>query len=272
MNSFPISISSFILSLSLVVVTTDAQATGIACSPVTPISVPTDVSKLWGTWYTVAVETLATSPGNVCSQVELQPDDPSNLESNITYIGSFQENYDLTAEPEVAYGQLVPKDLETLDPPYVLTLYLAPRFSVTNYFYILATAGSSSDPDDISAAITYSCGTDGTNAQLFFLSRQPYFVSPVTFASMEGLARRAINNYDNFNMTYYLQEPGWCNYRVETEFQGQDCTSTSSKKTDTDKQARDAAAAAACLSAFTLILLVFVSRKVWTMSPRGLLH
>lgn len=50
--------------------------------------------------------------------------------------------------------------------------------------------------------------------QIFYLSRQPYFVAPVTFATLEAKAKRAITNYDQFEILGSVHAQGMyvCSY------------------------------------------------------------
>ncbi len=99
---------------------------------------------------------------------------------------------------------MTPVNLETFNPMYLLNLDLG--FAViANNFWILTTAG---DGETISAIVTLSCGTYGSDQQIFFLSREPYFVPPVTFEYLETQARRAITNYDEYNITVITQANG----------------------------------------------------------------
>lgn len=197
----------FFSSLTTLFHLATAQQTGIECSAVTPINVPKDPSLYWGTWYTIGTCDLCTSPENVCTQVAYEPDDATNLETNVTYIGSYQNG-----SPEgtiaQAFGSMFPSDIETFDPLYRFDLPLG-DFVIESNFWVLTTAG---DGDDISAIVTMSCLIDGSDQQLFFLSRKPYLVAPVTFDSLVDQTRRAITNYDEFNITTVYQGQGWCEY------------------------------------------------------------
>lgn len=190
-----------------------AQLTGITCSAVTPIDVPRDVSLYWGTWFTIGTCSSCTNSSNICSQVIYEPIDATNMNTNVTYIGSYQVNQPY-GTVQMAYGNMIPQELETFDPVYRLDLDLGFAI-IPNDFWILATAG---DGNGITALATYSCGTDGTNAQVFYLSRQPYLIDPVTFSSLESKVKRSITNYDEFKIVSVTQQQGWCNYQYTSDY------------------------------------------------------
>jgi hypothetical protein len=53
---------------------------GISCpTKITPLGVPSDVSQLWGTWFTIAAPISVTNTSLVCPQLVFQPDNPSNM-------------------------------------------------------------------------------------------------------------------------------------------------------------------------------------------------
>lgn len=95
-----------------------------------------------------------------------------------------------------------PINLETFNPLYRLALDVG--VIVTSDFWILTTAG---DGNEITAIATMSC-VSGTDQQIFFLSRKPYLVSPVTFDYLESNVRRAITNYDDFDIVSVTQAQG----------------------------------------------------------------
>jgi hypothetical protein len=208
--------SSFLgLLVSILTSAAVGQLTNVACSSkVTPQNVPRDPSVLWGTWYTIATCDKCTTPTNICSQVVYQPDDATNTRTNLTYIGSFQSTTGCFSDcpsgaQTQAFGVVSPKDLTNFDPPYRLDLDLGFAI-VPSDVWILAAAG---DGTTISAIVTSSCSLPpfdqpSANQQVFFLSRQPYLVPPVTFASLEFMVRRAITNYDAYNITTVYQQQG----------------------------------------------------------------
>jgi hypothetical protein len=59
----------------------DAQfSSGVTCpSTINPVGIPSDVSQLWGTWYTIASPASVTNTSLICPQVVYQPDNPSSL-------------------------------------------------------------------------------------------------------------------------------------------------------------------------------------------------
>jgi len=214
---------NMILSLSLILVLLSslsllfisAQQTGVTCSSVTPISVPRDPSLYWGTWYTISPCRNCTNPANVCSQVAYEPVDRTNIATNVSYIGSYQLNSPEGAN-RMAFGTLSPLNFDTFDPLYKLELDVG--IIVKSNFWILTTAGSDGE---ITAIVTMSCELSGTNQQIFFLSRKPYLVPPVTFDYLASQVQRAITNFDQFDMAPVLQQQGWCDYQlVETETLG----------------------------------------------------
>jgi hypothetical protein len=208
---------SFILYLLSLFTSCYSQQTGVTCSAVTPISVPRDPSLYWGTWYTIATCTACTNPSNVCSQVAFEPIDETNIATNLSYIGSYQRSSPDGIDNQ-AYGKMIPLNFETFDPLYKLELNVG--VIVTSNYWIITTAGSDGE---ITAIVTMSCELSDTNQQLFFLSRKPYFVPPVTFDYLASQVQRAITNYDQFNISAVLQQQGWCDYQlVETETVGND--------------------------------------------------
>lgn len=241
----------------------NSQQTGVTCSTVIPIDVPRDPSIYWGTWFVIGTCTACTDPSNVCSQVAYEPVDSSTDSTNVTYIGSFQ-----TDSPEgplsQAFGVMSPINLETFNPMYRFDLDLGFAVIPSN-FWILTTAG---DGSGISAIVTMSCLLDGSDQQLFFLSRKPYFVPPVTFDALVAQTRRAITNYDQFNITTVQQAQGWCGYALtETSFSTAtdicDCG-------DDDGIKIEVAEAFAILAAlFSLAILAFVVHSKFFAKPHS---
>jgi hypothetical protein len=190
------------------------QETGVSCSAVTPIDVPRDPSLYWGTWYTIGTCTSCTNPDNVCSQVAYEPVDATNVATtNLTYIGSFQDQSP-SGDNSQAFGNMIPLDVENFDPLYRFDLDLGFAVIPSN-FWILTTSG---DGNEISAIVTMSCNLTDGNQQLFFLSRKPYFVPPVTFDTLVAQTQRAITNYDDFEITTVYQGQGWCDYQLTETF------------------------------------------------------
>ena len=94
---------------------------------------------------------------------------------------------DATDPPEQAYGNLtfLEENADTWNPAYRLHLDLGlPVILETSNYWILAAEKDSSG--QIGLIITYSCGlfpgTDA-NAQIFFLSRYPYYYDTITYNS-----------------------------------------------------------------------------------------
>jgi len=224
-----------ILALALLYSAT-AQAprfpnTQVQCaSSVTPQNVPlgAGVAELFGTWYTIAIPVNATEPGNgyvdnVCTQVIIQPDNPSKPTEKANYIGSYNE-LQPRGRPKEAVGELLPLDLDGGVDPALYNLQLSANGFVFSdgLFWVAAAAG---DGTTTSAMVTYTCPKEGAaimdNAQIFFLSRQPYLVPPVTYDSLANLARRALGaeSFDAFGELLMVpQQQGWCDYRYTDTF------------------------------------------------------
>jgi len=172
--------------------------------------------QLDGTWHVIAVPIGSTTPNvNTCTQVVLTP---VSQTSQRLYTGSYNNLQPKGANSQ-ANGVLQPWNLDTGNPLFKLELDLG--FVIANAsFWILAAQGAA--PGDVSALVTYSCDLPlgaNNNAQLFFWSRLPYFVPPVTFDSLSTLARRAISNFDDFlPMQQVPQQQGWCDYRYASSY------------------------------------------------------
>lgn len=124
------------------------------------------------------------------------------MNTNLTYIASFQYGSPEGANTHVE-GVLSPLNFETFDPLYRLELDFG--FPVVNDFWVITTAGSN---NEITAIVIVSCYLTGTDQQIFFLSRKPYFVPPVTFDTLVSQVRRAITNYDEFIIVPTVQAQG----------------------------------------------------------------
>ncbi len=129
--------------------------------------------------------------------------DSTTVSTNLTYIGSYQSDSP-DGQLKQAFGVMSPINLETFDPMYRFDLDLGFAVIPSN-FWILTTAG---DGTGISAIVTMSCLLSGSDQQLFFLSREPYLVPPVTFDALVAQTKRAITNYDEFNITTVQQAQG----------------------------------------------------------------
>jgi hypothetical protein len=122
---------------------------------------------------------------------------------------------------------MVPSNLETFDPLYRLTIDFS-FGSISSDFWVITTAG---DGKEISAIVTMSCNPQGSDMLLFFLSRKPYLVAPVTFDLLESQVRRAINNYQDFKMNGIIHSQGMmlhayvyiCAYRCDCFISISDC-------------------------------------------------
>jgi hypothetical protein len=213
-----------------------------------------DVSLYWGTWYTIATCSNCTNPANVCSQLAYEPIDSTNTYTNLTYIGSYQDS-NPDGEIAQAFGNMSPLNLDTFNPLYKLDLDLGFAIIPSN-FWILTTAG---DGDDISAIVTMSCVTpDNTDQQLFFLSRKPYLVPPVTFDSLVANVKRAITNYDQFDIVSVTQQQGWCDYALTEDFsESNTCDCGDEDDDDSSKVILGFAVLAGVVSTISLIYLIY---------------
>jgi hypothetical protein len=200
--------------------------TEVACSTfVATQNVDLTMPELYyDTWYTIAIPANSSSGDNVCTQLDLRPQVRSDPDTVIDYFSNYQFREPRGA-PTYATGFFEPIDATSpfldLHPPYRLQLFFTlpdgERFVFGDGdFWVLAAAG---DGSTTSAIVTYTCPRDGSdNAQIFFLSRQPYFVPPVTFDVLDNLARQAISNYDEFEMLQVPHQLGWCDYDYPTTF------------------------------------------------------
>lgn len=157
----------------------------------------------WGTWYVLTSCTNCTKPPeNYCNQLKFEPIDATNINTNLTYTASYQYGSPEGENTQVN-GVLSPNNFETFDPLYRLNLDFGFPVPVNN-FWIITTAGDS----EITAIVIMSCYADGNDQQIYFLSRKPYFVPPVTFDFLVSQVRRAITNYDEFVIVPTVQAQG----------------------------------------------------------------
>jgi hypothetical protein len=253
-----------------------------------------DPSLYWGTWYTLSTCTTCGNPSNVCSQVTYQANDPSSLSTNLTYIGSYNVEQPSGANKQ-AFGTMINANPETFDPLYRLTINFD-FGSISSDFWVITTAG---DGKEISAIVTMSCNTTGSDMLLFYLSRKPYFVAPVTFDLLESQVKRAINNYDEFTMnsiihaqgkelyttivmslhvivllTFMCHRPimlyqyecachsaGWCDYQYSNDFEPAAVATVECPETDNTSAdfAKGASIAASVFTAIILVLLTYAT-------------
>ena len=185
--------------------------TGIECSWLnSPVDVPKDPNLYLGTWFTIAIATKAWSRNHVCTQVQITAQSGTNR----TYEGAtFAINQSQTT-PNVnqskATATLIAADLTTFNPPYKL-LFPFPGAS-PDPFYIAAVDGDGT-PQGITAVAFYACdGRGSNNTQLFYLSRAPYLMAPVTVKRLMSKAAKSIGNLGQIQMDAVTQAPGWCNY------------------------------------------------------------
>lgn len=220
---------TILVSLLLLMTAVHAQQTGYVCAdPIVPQSVPAGVPPLdffSGTWYTIGTCEACTSPDNVCTQVAYVPEVPTNPLTNLTYTGSFNSGGQPSSELAQAFGLMRPQDTTTVDYPYQfdLTLVIPGEGPVVlaSRFWVIGAANFD-DSGNPTAIVTYSCGLPAgqggatDNAQIFFLSRKPFFNDGVTFQNLETLAKTAIgaDNYAAFNITTVSQQQNWCNYAL----------------------------------------------------------
>jgi hypothetical protein len=125
------------------------------------------------------------------------------MSTNVTYIGSLQKEQPYGNITQ-AFGKMTPIDIVNFNPLYRLDLDLGFAVIPSNY-WIITTAG---DGKEISSIVTMSCSLEGSDMQLFYLSRKPYFVPPVTFDLVESQVKRAINNYQDFTINAVVQAEG----------------------------------------------------------------
>lgn len=178
----------------------------------------------FGTWYTIAIPANVST--NVCSQVSIQPRVGADSEQAIDYFGGFTSDGP-RGPRSVATGELLAIDdtspFADLDPLYQLQLFFTlpdgTRFVFGDSdFWIVGAAG---DGTTDSAIITYACPRDlSSNTQMFFLSREPFLVPPVTFDVLDNMARQAISNYDDFTLLQVPQQQGWCDYAFQSTWAG----------------------------------------------------
>lgn len=127
------------------------------------------------------------------------------MNTNLTYTASFFYGSPDGANTQVN-GVLSPLNFDTFDPLYRLELDFG--FQVVNNFWVITTAGSGTDSSEITAIVIMSCYLTGEDQQIYFLSRKPYFVPPVTFDGLVSQVRRAITNYDEFVIVSTVQAQG----------------------------------------------------------------
>merc|ERR1711871_326569 len=190
--------------------------TMIPCAWVKSVDVPLQPDLYVGTWYTIGVATKAWQRNNECTQVVINEKAGSTDRS---YTGAFSKTTTNQATPNVnwtqANAELLAADLDTFNPPYKLQF---PYPGVpANDFYIAATDGDGT-PSGISAIVTYVCPPGVNNSQMFYLSRMPYFVPPVTADRLAAKAAQAISNAPDIQMDLVAQGQGWCNYPYTTTF------------------------------------------------------
>ena len=188
--TFQMKLYLLVVTLAILASASWSQITGIPCASdtydITLQDVEFDPSLYSGLWYTLSTCYNCTDVGkSLCAQVVLGQPDPSSF--NLTYTGSFVTTGDATDPPEQAYGNLtfLEENADTWNPAYRLHLDLGiPVLFETSNYWILAAEKDSSG--QIGLIITYSCGlfpgTDA-NAQIFFLSRYPYYYDTITYNS-----------------------------------------------------------------------------------------
>jgi hypothetical protein len=187
--------------------------TGIPCSwRHSPIDVPKDPDLYLGTWYTIGITNKAWNRNHMCTQINITPD--SGGGQNRVYTGATFASSPEQATPNINLTKykatLVAADLTTFDPPYKL-LFPFPG-AAPNPFYVAATDGDGT-PGGITAVAFYACdGGGGNNSQLFYLSRAPYFMPPVTVKRLAAKVAKAIGNAADIQLDLVAQAAGWCDY------------------------------------------------------------
>ena len=190
--------------------------TGIPCSwRHSPVDVPKDPALYLGTWYTIGITNKAWSRNHVCTQVNIAP--ASGGGPNRVYTGATFASSPAQTTPNVNLTKyeatLVAADLKTFDPPYKLKFPFPG--AVPNPFYVAATDGDGTRGGGITAVAFYACdGGGGNNSQLFYLSRAPYFMPPVTVKRLAAKVAKAIGNAPEIQMDLVAQAAGWCDYAL----------------------------------------------------------
>lgn len=232
-----------------------------------------ELSKLYGTYYTVATLGTITDADNSCTQVGFEPNEDGNLDYLAGYLASPKINQMIY--PPAFGGQPPPFNVgellltaEDVDrekgigdsdlPQYQLTVTIPipdQPIVITSNLWIL---GAVSDGDDnYSAIVTYVCDQSNGAAQLFFLSRQPYLETPtVTYEKLKEIAINAIPNFDDFEDDLILvrQAESWCPYSLST-------TTEPLSKIDCEKDL----GAAPGVGVTTLVPIVAIVTSVLTM-------
>lgn len=125
-----------------------------------------DVSKLWGTWFTIASEynaTDRTSTANVCTQLVFSPKDPYNNLTDLSYLAAYNKNQEPWGPSAAAQALLSPTstDFPLGSPPY--QFHIPVSNPQTQDFFFAATDGDENG-DGITAVVTYVCPKDGKNS------------------------------------------------------------------------------------------------------------
>lgn len=204
-------------------------ASNVTCSgsiqPQGAVPTGSDLAVLQGVWYVQTTFEGCNCDDNDCTQIivgDAPYDAPANMDTNWSYGFSYMKfdpaDGDLTTGNA---GVLVPNNLDTTQPqngsPFVLVLDLSflgipgVGLQFTDFYFIAAEKNAAGE---ITTLATYSCPQEGTlgDAQIFFWTRQPYFESPSTFASISALASNAIETFDQFTLQPVYQGEGYCYY------------------------------------------------------------
>ena len=200
-----------ILTIVLGVVAQAPPMTNIPCAWKKTVDVPSRPELYIGTWYTIGVASKAWNRDHICTQVIIGEQAGS---TDRAYTGSTNAINATQTTPNVnateAHATLITADLNTFNPPYKLKF---PFPGVpANDFYIAATDGDGT-PEGITAIVTYVCAPGMNNSQLFYLSRAPYLMAPVTAGRLAAKAGAAIGNFADIQMDLVSQAQGWCDYK-----------------------------------------------------------
>lgn len=179
----------------------------------------------------------------------------------MAYLASFNIKYP-TGTNQGAEGTLTAVNPTKNDPAYILKL-----FGISADFWFITTDGGDTSGNNPTALVTLSCDkATKKDAQLFFLSRQPYFMNPVTYNSLMSKTKSAINNFDDFNLIPLTQVNGWCYYPYSPiVISGDDDngnknsnTTTTTTSNDDDSYARQSLIASSIAAAFAIVIFLIL--------------
>ena len=200
-----------LLTALLAVASAQPPQSGIPCNWLnSPVDVPKDPKLYLGTWYTIGITTKAWTRNHECTQVNIAPGSGDDL----GYTGATFASNSSQTTPNINLvkytATLVADDLKNFNPPYQLQFPFPG--AQPNPFYIAATDGDGT-PEGITAVAFYACGAGGSNnTQLFYLSRAPYFMTPVTVERLAAKVAHTVGNHADIQMDLVAQGAGWCDY------------------------------------------------------------